>query len=172
MGEPASGGDAAFESFRARLVELLPRLRGFAVSYCGSRSDADDAIQLTCERALKRWQQWSGDRSLEHWLLRILINAWRDELRSRRVRSGPPLDSVELADTAAESAAGSLYLDQVRAHIMRLPDGQREVLLLVAGEGFSYRETAEVLHIPVGTVMSRLSRARQALIETLGERGV
>lgn len=171
MGEPASAGKAEFEHFRVRLVESLPRLRGFAVAYCGSRADADDAIQVTCERALKRWQQWSGEGALEHWLMRILINAWRDELRSRRVRAGPSFDSVELADGREEGAASSVYLEQVRGRIMQLPDGQREVLLLVAGEGFSYRETAEALDIPLGTVMSRLSRARQALITALGEDG-
>lgn len=155
--------------FRGELLRALPRLRGFALSYCGTPADADDAIQLTCERALARWTQWSGQGSIDHWLIKILVNAWRDECRLRRVRAGPDLDSIEEPAGAQADAADSLFLDQVRAEILRLPPSQREVLLLVAGEGLSYKKTAELLAIPVGTVMSRLARARQALIAALGE---
>jgi RNA polymerase sigma-70 factor (ECF subfamily) len=169
MDKPALAGGPSLELFREELAQMVPRLRGFARSYCGSAADADDAVQLTCERALNRWQQWSGEGSLEHWLFKILINAWRDECRSRRVRAASDVECEDLVQGCEESALEALYLDQVRAEIMKLPDGQREVLLLVAGEGLSYRETSDLLGIPVGTVMSRLSRARQALIETLGE---
>ncbi len=162
----------AENSFRSELLRALPKLRGFALSYCGTPADADDAIQLTCERALSRWTQWSGQGSLDHWLVKILVNAWRDECRSRRVRSGPDLDSIEEPVGTEADAADKLFLDQVRAEILRLPENQREVLLLVAGEGLSYKETAELLAIPVGTVMSRLARARQALIVALGDTDV
>jgi RNA polymerase sigma-70 factor, ECF subfamily len=155
------------DRFRNELLRALPKLRGFALSYCGTPADADDAIQVTCERALSRWAQWSGQGSLDRWLIKILVNAWRDECRARRVRAGPDLDSIEEPAGGGSDAADALFLDQVRAEILRLPDNQREVLLLVAGEGLSYKDTAQLLEIPVGTVMSRLARARQALIGAL-----
>lgn len=161
-----------FDEFHARLLETLPRLRGFAVPYCGTSTDAEDAVQLTCEKALEHWSQWSGKGPLDHWLIKILINAWRDELRSRKLRAGPSTDAVPEPRDIEADPTDRLYLEQVNAEILRLPSGQREVLLLVAGEGLSYHETATMLGIPVGTVMSRLCRARRALIDKLGlERG-
>lgn len=158
----------SLEEFRHGLLESLPRLRGFALSYCGTKADADDAVQLTCERALTRWQQWTGHGALDHWLIKILVNVWRDELRARKIRAGPELDAVPEPTAVGAEAAEELYLEQVQAAIATLPDGQREVLLLVAGEGMSYQETADTLGVAVGTVMSRLSRARQALIARFG----
>lgn len=157
-----------FHEFHARLLETLPRLKGFALPYCGTPADADDAVQLTCERALERWDQWSGKGPLDHWLIKILINGWRDELRSRKLRAGPSDDAVPEPRDVEVDPTDRLFLEQVNSEVLRLPAGQREVLLLVAGEGLSYRETATVLGIPVGTVMSRLCRARQALIAKLG----
>jgi RNA polymerase sigma-70 factor (ECF subfamily) len=159
-----------FAHFQRELVQALPRLRGFALNYCGTSADADDAVQLTCERALQRWQQWTGDGALEHWLLKILINAWRDERRYRNVRAGFGATPIELTADGERNAEATLYLDQVRAEILRLPDGQREALVLVVSEGLSYKETAEVLGVPIGTVMSRLARARQQLAAVFGER--
>jgi RNA polymerase sigma-70 factor, ECF subfamily len=153
------------EEFRRKLLEALPRLRGFALAYCGARADAEDAVQLTCERALGRWQQWTGQGKFDHWLITILVNVWRDELRARKIRAGPDLESVPEPETPDADAADHVYLDQVQAAIAGLPPGQREVLMLVASEGMSYQETADALGIPIGTVMSRLSRARHVLIE-------
>jgi RNA polymerase sigma-70 factor, ECF subfamily len=158
----------SIEEFRAKLLEALPRLRGFALSYCGAKADADDAVQLACERALGHWQQWSGHGAFDHWLIKILVNAWRDELRSRKVRAGPELDSLPEPATRDADAAEHVYLEQVQTAITRLPEAQREVLVLVAAEGMSYQETADMLGIPIGTVMSRLCRARRALIERFG----
>jgi RNA polymerase sigma-70 factor (ECF subfamily) len=161
-------GGAAKELFREALLKAIPKLRRFALSYCDTPPDADDAVQLTCERALRRWQQWAGHGALEHWLVKILVNAWRDERRSRRLRAGPTLSSLPEPEDADSDAAERLYCEQVRGEMQRLPDGQRDVLWLVAAEGFSYQETAEALDIPIGTVMSRLCRARQALTTRLG----
>lgn len=158
----------SFTEFRARLLETLPRLRRFALPLCRTRADADDAMQLTCEKALVHWKQWSGDGPFDHWLIRILVNSWRDELRSRKLRAGPSEDSIpEPADTEVDPT-DRLYLEQVNAEIAELPRNQREVLLLVAGEGLTYHEAADRLGIPLGTVMSRLCRARHALIDKLG----
>jgi RNA polymerase sigma-70 factor (ECF subfamily) len=157
-----------FATFQQALVQMLPRLRGLALSYCGTLADAEDTVQQTCERALRHWRQWSGAGELEHWLLKILVNTWRDERRYRRLRSSdgaalqpPAIDESSDAETEA-------YLDQIREEILRLPHSQREVLLLVAGEGLSYKEAAAVLGVPIGTVMSRLARARQTLVDVLG----
>ena len=156
------------DDFQRRLLESLPGLKRFARSYCGSSADADDAVQVTCERALERWRQWNGVGTLEHWLVKILVNSWRDEQRSRRVRAGPNLESVPEREDGTPTHADRLYLEQVHEEIGKLPESQRDVLLLVASEGLSYQETASALGIPVGTVMSRLCRARQALIDRLG----
>jgi RNA polymerase sigma-70 factor (ECF subfamily) len=156
------------DEFHRRLLETLPQLKRFARSYCGSRADADDAVQVTCERALERWQQWNGQGAFDHWLVKILINSWRDEQRSRKIRAGPALESVPERVDDTENQADRLYLEQVNEEIVKLPEAQREVLLLVASEGFSYQETASTLGIPIGTVMSRLCRARQTLIAKLG----
>lgn len=159
-----------FSAFQRALTSLLPRLRGFGRAYCGNAADGDDMVQLTCERALSRWTQWKGDGSLEGWLKRILINGWHTECRARRLRAVTADDRIIEEKSREASPDDSVFLDQVQAKIMQLPDGQREVLLLVAAEGLSYREAGELLKIPVGTVMSRLSRARASLIDTFGDR--
>jgi RNA polymerase sigma-70 factor, ECF subfamily len=159
----------SFQEFHTRLLETLPRLKGFAIPFCGTPADAEDAVQITCEKALERWGQWAGDGPFDHWLIKILVNVWRDELRSRKVRAGPDLDSIPEPAQQEADPTDRVYLEQVNAEIVRLPANQREVLLLVAGEGLSYKETANLLGIPIGTVMSRLCRARQTLIAKLGE---
>ncbi len=154
----------SLEDFRRRLLEALPRLRGFARAYCRNVADADDAVQSACEHALARWQQWTGQGAFEHWLTKILVNGWRDERRARKIRAGFDLESLPEFEDTTQNHAERLYLEQVGSEIARLPDGQREVLLLVAAQGLSYQETAELLSVPIGTVMSRLNRARQTLI--------
>ncbi len=163
-----SHSSLTFDEFHARLLETLPSLRGFALPYCGTAADADDAVQLACEKALQHWHQWSGRGPFDHWLRKILINAWRDELRSRKLRSGPSDDEIPEPSDVETDPTDRLYLEQVNSEIQQLPEGQREVLLLVVGEGLSYQEAATLLDIPIGTVMSRLCRARQALIDKLG----
>jgi RNA polymerase sigma-70 factor (ECF subfamily) len=157
------------EDFRQRLLESLPRLRNFARSYCGNRADADDAVQGACEHALVRWQQWTGLGAFDHWLTKILVNAWRDEKRSRRVREGPDLESIPEHEDPSQNHGDHLFLEQVNSEVIKLPDAQREVLVLVAAEGFSYREVADMLGVPMGTVMSRLCRARQTLMERFAD---
>ena len=164
---PVTSVTTSLDDVRQRLLESLPRLRDFARSYCGNRADADDAVQSACEHALVRWQQWTGEGAFDHWLTKILVNAWRDEKRSRRVRAGPDLESIPDREDTTQNQGDRFYLEQVNTEVLKLPDGQREVLVLVAAEGFSYREVAEMLAVPLGTVMSRLCRARQTLLEKL-----
>ena len=156
-----------FEEFHASLLETLPGLKGFAIAHCGTAADADDAVQLACEKALRHWDQWSGDHPFDHWLKRILINAWRDELRSRKLRTGPSFDRIPEPSDPEADAAERLYFDQVRSEIERLPPDQRDVLMLIADEGLTYHDAAERLGVPIGTVMSRLWRARHTLVEKL-----
>lgn len=148
--------------FRKELVKAIPRLRRFAASYCGTTADADDAVQITCERALVRWQQWTGRGRLEHWLISILLNARRDEERARAGKRLCPLEAIP-EPRAGPKMDEEVYLEQVELEMLRLPGHLHDTLRLVACEGLSYREAALALRIRVGTVMSRLSRARHVL---------
>ncbi|HEX7073132.1 MAG TPA: RNA polymerase sigma factor [Hyphomicrobiaceae bacterium] len=157
-------------AFRKELLKSLPKLRRFAVNHCRSKADTDDLVQLTCERALVHWRQWSGCGSLDRWLISILVNACRDEARARAGKALYALDAIpEIA--AGSSTVDSAYLQQIQGEVLRIPDLFRDVLWLVGCEGLSYRETAEILHVPIGTVMSRLNRARHLLQARLAGRG-
>jgi RNA polymerase sigma-70 factor (ECF subfamily) len=146
--------------FRDALIKELPRLRRFARGLVGNRETADDLLQDTLVRALAAKDRFHGG-NLYVWLFVILINLNRNRLRGL-ARQAPlvDLDAAELA-TAVPAASGE-GPDILRA-IEHLPANQREVLLLVAVEGLSYAECAELLDSPIGTVMSRLARARQSL---------
>ena len=157
--------DRKLNGRKAELATILPNIRRFALSLAGNLADADDLLQSTVERLLTRGLP--DDAELLPWSLTVCRNLWIDELRSRRVRR----DTVQADDAGdaaidGESAAiGSIELDEVQSVLDAMPDDQRAVLLLVAVEGYAYREAAELLHVPIGTVMSRLSRARAALAD-------
>jgi RNA polymerase sigma-70 factor (ECF subfamily) len=154
------------QSFNQQLVALLPRLRRFARGLTGSPEEGDDMVQAACERALARQNQFEPGSRLDSWMYRIVQTAWFDQLRRRR-RGEIGVDPAELAEhPGTDGAADSedrLYLAQTRRAIARLPEDHRQVLLLISVEGASYKEAAEILDLPMGTVMSRLSRARLAL---------
>jgi RNA polymerase sigma-70 factor (ECF subfamily) len=151
------------EEFREAIVELLPRLRRLARALVGNVHEADDLVQITIERALSRAQQWREDSPLPSWMFGILRNAWIDEVRVRR-RRGRVLVAEELGEHVADPAANT-YAEalSVQAAVAQLPAEQREVVGLVLVEGLSYKEAAEVTGAPIGTVTSRLARAREAL---------
>lgn len=153
------------------MIALLPRLRRFAISLSGTRQGADDLVQGACERALAASASWTPGTRFDAWMFRILRNLWIDSLRKRRTE-GPQRDIGEQydlvgADGARETDA-RLALRDVQAAMAKLPEDQREILLLVCVEDMSYRAVADVLDIPIGTVMSRLSRARAKLTEITG----
>jgi RNA polymerase sigma-70 factor (ECF subfamily) len=156
---------------REELLAALPRLRRFARSLTGNRQDGDDLMQTTVERALQRgWPQ--GVEALP-WLFKVCKNLWIDELRARtvRVKAAQTRELDEEPTISGEAVAiAELGLREVERALESLPAEQRAVLALVAVEGLSYREAADVLETPIGTVMSRLARARAALAERLGER--
>jgi RNA polymerase sigma-70 factor (ECF subfamily) len=152
----------SLEASRARLFRM-------AMAWTGEPALADDLVQETMTRALQKYQQLRDPERLGAWLFRILSNCWREHLR--RQRPGVSLDDIELVDAHSPEHARQQQdvVSRVRLEIGGLPMGQRQVLTLVDLEGFSYAEAAEVLEIPVGTVMSRLNRARTALRERLGD---
>lgn len=148
------------------LVDLLPRLRRFAVGLAGNLGDADDLVQAACERALAKRHQWQPGTRLDSWMYRIIQNLWIDRGRSHRARGEHvAVDEISgLADGQAHRVAEiDSTLARVSCAIGQLPEEQREVLMLVGVAEYSYREAAEQLGIPVGTVMSRLARARLRL---------
>lgn len=152
----------------ALLPGMLPRLWAFALRISGDRHDAEDLVQLACVRALERTHQLQPDSSPLSWMFSIVHTTWINEIRSRDVRSRSRQEWNEsvietVTDPAAPTPETDLMHEQILRAVNGLPDGQREVMLLVAVERFSYKETAEILEVPIGTVMSRLSRARQTI---------
>src|SRR6266851_5608256 len=153
----------------SELAALMPRLRRFGIALSRSVADADDLVQATCERALSRQGQLRSDMQIGAWMYSIMRNLWIDETRARRAR---PHDSIETAydvvgDDGEVLAENNITLAAVRRALARLPAQQRAVLILVCVDGLSYKETAEILVIPLGTVASRVARARQALHEQM-----
>lgn len=146
------------------LVALVPQVRRFAYALTRHADDADDLVQTTLEKVLAR--PMPDDVELVKWMFRVCRNIWIDDLRSRKVRRDA---AAELAadtghDVSTEDrVAAQAMLRRTQQGIDALPDEQREVLAMVAIAGMAYREAAEALAIPIGTVMSRLARARAAL---------
>jgi RNA polymerase sigma-70 factor, ECF subfamily len=150
------------------LVALLPRLRRFALVLCRSPSLADDLVQGACERALANAESWTPGTRFDAWLFRILRNHWIDHLR--RLKAEGMTEDVTthrqlMGDPGEGPLLSKLALTEVQRAIEQLPHEQREVLVLVCVEDLAYREAAEVLGVPLGTVMSRLARARKRLVE-------
>jgi len=146
---------------RRELEGLIPALRRYARGLAGNRAAADDMVQDALLLALDRERQFRSGR-LKPWVFAILSNVGRSAYRTRR-REVPAVADVDLPDAGTDPAMRITVL----AALSALPDEQRQTLLLTAVEGFSYRETAEILGVPIGTIMSRLSRARATLAERL-----
>ncbi|AHB48516.1 RNA polymerase sigma70 factor [Hyphomicrobium nitrativorans NL23] len=160
------------DEIRSRMIELLPRLRRFAFALTGNKDKADDLVQDTCERALAHLDQWKPGTSLDSWMYRIAQNIWVDHHRSRKSHGGEnTLDEVEnlMGQDGRNVTESRLTLAAVTEGIARLPAEQKVLVAMVCVEGISYKEAAGILGIPIGTVMSRLSRARQTLYASLIE---
>jgi RNA polymerase sigma-70 factor (ECF subfamily) len=146
---------------RQAIVDLIPRLRRYARALVGDRSAADDLVQDTLERAWAKFHLYRAGTDLRAWLFTVMHN-----VHVNRVRALRPTDALtdELPEAAQRAAQGdSLMVRDLDRALARLPDEQRAVLLLVALEDMSYEDAARALGIPIGTVMSRLSRARERL---------
>jgi RNA polymerase sigma-70 factor, ECF subfamily len=151
------------DSIRDGLVALLPRLRRFGRALTRNQDDADDLVQLSIERALRHTDQWQPGSRLDHWMIGIMRNAWIDEIRSRKRRSAlfaPEEAGEHIGETPMQAVAERL---EIQDAVSRLPEDQRIVIALVLVEGLTYREAADLLDIPIGTLTSRLARGRAAL---------
>ena len=155
--------------FSDQLITALPRLRRFARGLTGSASEADDLVQAACERALTREHQFQEGTRFDSWMFRIVQTIWIDQLRAKEVRKedGESAEDWLGSDAAARGIEARLPLTEVRQAVEQLPSDQRVTLLLVTVEGLTYKEAAEVTGVPIGTVMSRLARARIALQQQL-----
>lgn len=160
--------DAAFGE---KLIALLPNLRRFGLSLCRRPDMADDLVQITVERAIANSAGFDGGERLAPWLFRIMRNAWIDQTRRQKTQ-GTQVDVHEIPEALptdpGPALEARLMLKAVEAAMRDLPPEQREILHLVCIEELSYAETAATLGIPMGTVMSRLARARLALSVRLG----
>jgi RNA polymerase sigma-70 factor (ECF subfamily) len=150
---------------RAGLEPSLARLWRYALVLSRSRDVAEDLVQATCLRAIERADQFAPGTRMDRWLMAILRSIWLNEIRSRRVREGGGFVDAEdfLTTDGAREIEMNITASAVLREISRLPEAQRETVLLVYGEGYSYAEAAAALAIPIGTVMSRLAAARAAL---------
>lgn len=163
------------DNIRTRMVELLPRLRRFAFVLTRDLEKSDDLVQETCLRALASADLWQAGTRLDSWMYRIAQNIWIDRLRAIKVR-GEVVDvdtAIDLVGSDGRQVTeGRLTLDLVTRHMQALPPDQQLVLTLVSIDGLSYKEAAERLDLPIGTVMSRLARARKALAASVESSGV
>ena len=150
-------------NFGEQVGTLLPRLRRFARALTRHPQDADDLVQLAVERALTRSKQWRPDSSLTNWMLAIVRNAWIDETRSRRRRDAVLASENEAAEVGDTGTDRDIELWSIQSALGRLPEEQRLAVALVLIEGLSYREGAQVMDVPIGTLTSRLARGRLAL---------
>jgi RNA polymerase sigma-70 factor (ECF subfamily) len=157
---------AAGDPVRRDLIALLPRLRRFARALTRSTDEADDLVQSAVERALRSLESWTPGTRLDSWMFRIMKNCWIDEIRSRTVRDrvfAPEEAGATVGADGAQAMEHYLEAQAVREAMNTLPEEQRLAVALVLVEGFSYREAADMLEVPIGTLTSRLARGRAAI---------
>jgi RNA polymerase sigma-70 factor (ECF subfamily) len=144
---------------------VFPRLWRYCMSITGQRDWADDLAQATCLRAIEQADKFEAGTHLDRWMFRMAQRVWLNELRSRKVRIGKgvvPVEDVDLRDDKPDSET-NIFARDVLSQVNALPVGQRQSVLLVYVEGFSYKEAADIMEIPIGTVMSRLAAARRTV---------
>ena len=150
--------------FERLVVEQIPRLRRYARALTGDWSFADDLVQETLARAVSRRHLWIRRKSIRPWLFTIMHNLYVNEIEKRaRTPATVAVDPDDTGAPAAERVDAVLLMRDLDRSLAALPEEQREVVLLVGLERLTYKETARVLGIPIGTVMSRLSRGRERL---------
>jgi RNA polymerase sigma-70 factor (ECF subfamily) len=154
-------------AFREQLVALLPRLRRFALSLTSDMNEADDLVQAACEHALSRRHQFKDGSRMDSWMFSITHHLLIDETRAmRRKKPHVPFEEGRFPATAIngmKKLEAKLQLQTVYAAMQRLTDNDRLVISLVCIDGMSYKDAAQTMQVPVGTVMSRLARARKKL---------
>ena len=159
-------------AFEDQMLAVLPRLRRFARALSRDLADADDLAQATVEKALKAREQWAPGTRMDSWMYRIMRNAWIDTARARARAAQtflPEEAGAAIAGDGERAVEAHVGVAELQAAMHLLPDEQREAVALVLVEGLAYKEAAEILDVPMGTLTSRLVRGRQALIARLGE---
>ena len=157
---------------RRGIVELLPRLRRFSYALTGDADKGDELVQEACARALAGLDQWRPGTRLDSWMFKIAHNLWRDHKRASKVRGTQVSvdDALELpGEDGRDVVESRLTLSRVLEAMAKLPENQQVLIALVCVDGLSYKDAAAILGIPMGTVMSRLARARRTLYEMAGE---
>jgi RNA polymerase sigma-70 factor, ECF subfamily len=158
------------DDFKVRLIELLPRLRRFALSLTGDQDRADDLVQEACVRALSNVTQWQAGTRLDSWMYKITQNLWFDRLRAAKVR-GEVIDIEDythlVGSDGRDVTSSRQDLVAVSKRISELPQDQQLLIGLICIDGLSYKEAADALSVPIGTVMSRLARARASLHDAI-----
>jgi len=159
--------DAAHAEIREGLAKVLPSVWRYALSLTGSRSEADDLAQSACLRAMERGNQYDPGTHLDRWVFRIAHNLWISELRQKKVRKGNGLIGIDVANISdpAQDADRKTERRELMQAVLHLPEAQRQAVVLVYVEGYSYRDASMILDVPVGTVMSRLAAARTTLAQ-------
>jgi RNA polymerase sigma-70 factor, ECF subfamily len=162
---PAIGGHASQQSplLEEQVVDLIPALRAFARTFTSASFEADDLVQETLFRALRSIEQFEPGTSLKSWLFTIMRNAFRTQYKIRTRESPGSTNCAELPIPTAPSQEWSVLNGELRSALGALSPEHREVLVLVAGFGMSYREAADICDCAIGTIKSRLSRARDEL---------
>ena len=158
----------ATDAWRREIVNLLPRLRRFGRLLTRHSEFADDLVQIAVERALQRADQWQAGTRLDSWIFRIMQNAWIDEVRARKRHEQTFVAEEEGEHVGVSTTDAQIDGIAVRKALGQLSEDHRLVVGLVLVEGLPYREAAEVLGVPIGTLTSRLARAREALQALLG----
>jgi len=157
--------------FQDQLQQCLPDLWRYAYALTRDRNVADDLVQDCAERALRKQDLWQQTGALKPWLMKILLNLYRNQLRSQSRRPQTvAMDEMHNDPAAPEALEQKLALAQTARAMRQLPDDQREALLLVVLGGVSYKQAAEALNLPMGTLMSRLGRARAKLRELMADK--
>ena len=148
------------------LIVMLPRLRRFSYGLTGNMDDADDLLQEACAKAIENADSWKAGSRLDSWMYRIIQNTWKDNRRRQSVRTRNSEDLQRHLDQRVDSEQqieNRMTLEAVRLAMNQLPDEQRIIVTMTCLEGISYKQVAEILEVPLGTVMSRLSRGRRAI---------
>ncbi|HVF36551.1 MAG TPA: sigma-70 family RNA polymerase sigma factor [Sphingomicrobium sp.] len=161
-------------AFNSELEAVWPRLRRFAHALTRDPMDADDLAQMAAEKAFRSFGQFQAGTRFDSWIFRICRTVWIDTVRSRRRRSAHEAPAEAAGDRGFDprpATEAAIDLQRAMTAMQRLPEEQREVVALILVDGFGYREAAEILGQPIGTVSSRLARGRQALLDMLGEGG-
>lgn len=158
---------ASSDDLRNRLIEAMPNLRAFAISLCGNADRADDLVQETLVKAWNKLETFEQGTNLKAWLFTILRNTYFSQYRKGRRELADPDGEYSSRLSVQPQQQAHIDLQDVSAALNELPDDQREALILVAAEGFSYEQAAEISDCAVGTIKSRVSRARTRLAEIM-----